>query len=150
MENSLKNGKVFQLAKENKVLKEKLRLATELLKEGELKNLTQRTKVDQVYPFSLESALLIQAFIAELNSECAPGKQPLTVDQIIRRLKKEHKLCGKLARLVGEVEGKPAESLNAVLKWIKGLLSDFVNLKEETKQKDDLICELQNSIDLIR
>ena len=47
-----------------------------------------------------------------------------------------------MARLVGEVEGKPAESLSAVLKWIKGLLADFVNLKEESKQKDDLICEL--------
>ena len=59
MENSLKNGKIFQVAQENKVLKEKLRLAQELLKEGELKHLTQRTKVDSVYPFSLENALSI-------------------------------------------------------------------------------------------
>ena len=48
------------------------------------------------------------------------------VEHGIKKLRKQSKLCNKLNRLITEVEGKKPDSLSNSLRWVKGLLHDFI------------------------
>ena len=47
------------------------------------------------------------------------------------------KFCHKVNKIVSEVEGRKVDSLSESLKWIKGLLSDFVQLRDKLTEKEN-------------
>jgi hypothetical protein len=54
-------------------------------------------------------------------------------DLLKKKVKKMWKFCHKVNKLVNEVEGKRVESLSECLNWIRGLLSDFCDIKNKNK-----------------
>lgn len=47
-----------------------------------------------------------------------------------------HKFCYKVTKIVSDVEGRKIDSLSDSLKWIKGLLTDFITLKQQLIHND--------------
>ena len=50
----------------------------------------------------------------------------VTIEHGVRKLRKQTKFISKLNKLVCEVEGKKPDSLGDSLRWVKGLLHDFI------------------------
>ena len=55
--------------------------------------------------------------------------QNLSLDHVLKKLKKQQRFTHKMTKLISGVEGRKIDSLNDCLNWVKGLLKDFVALR---------------------
>ena len=70
------------------------------------------------------------------------------IEHGIKKLRKQQKLCSRLNRLISEVEGKKPDSLGNSLRWVKGLLHDFIQQKEKINELERVVEKLNHLLSL--
>ena len=75
-------------------------------------------------------------FVADLLRLIGVEKDKANFDSILRRLKKQQRFTQKIIKIVSEVEGKKTDSLSECLRWVKGLLQDFIILRSKACEEE--------------
>ena len=70
------------------------------------------------------------------------------IEHGIKKLRKQQKLCSRLNRLISEVEGKKPDSLGNSLRWVKGLLHDFIQQKDKINELERVVEKLNHVLSL--
>ena len=71
------------------------------------------------------------------------GLEQFQFEPLLKRIEKEHKFCLKVEQLVRQTEGKLSRevtlSLADMWRWLKGLLDDFVNVRNELQSNQKML-----------
>ena len=70
-------------------------------------------------------------FLTDLLRAIGADQERPNFEFILKRLKKQQNFAKKVQRIVSDVEGRKVESHKECIKWIKGLLIDFMTLHEK-------------------
>ena len=75
-------------------------------------------------------------FLTDLLKLIGADKSQTSFEYLLKKLKKQQRFCNKIVKLVSDVEGHRTESLSDCFNWVKGLLKDFITLRNKVQNQD--------------
>ena len=114
----------------------------ELIKSELRSELTRKASYTAVNPIGSNQLLNTSdgkaetKFLNDLINLIGIGKEKVNYESVLRRLKKQQRFTQKIMRIVSDVEGKKTDSLTDCLRWVKGLLQDFILLRSKACEQE--------------